>query len=116
LNSNDSYFESCQLRLLEIFQQKKPNQILLQQIESEFENTKNKSFIGALISSLCLNCLDANKNLDHIKFKNRSELLSKFIGHNKLFELEALLAIESINHRIYDQPSGNPFLLDLIPF
>lgn len=102
---NDAYFESYHIRLLQIIQQETNQQNKIQLIESEFENKKTKVFIGALISALCINCMDENKNLDHIKFKNHSELLSKYISHNKLFELEALLAVESLNHRIYDHLS-----------
>ena len=81
---------------------------MFHQIEAEFGviSYLSKTFIGALSAALCLNCLDANKKINHFKFIDQCQLLSIFINHNKLFELEALFAIESLDHRIHDEPSG----------
>ena len=82
------------------------NEVIFDKIESEFGDIdcQSKAFIRALVTAVCRSCLDASNKLDHTRFKNRSSILTKFINRNEEFELEALFAIQALDHKMQHQP------------
>ena len=68
----------------------------------------SKPFIRALVIAICRNCyIDAK--IDTNLFKERSSILTRFINRNEDLELDALFAVQALDHRMKHQP-GKPFL------
>ena len=57
-----------------------------------------------MVTAVCRSCLDVSNKLEHVRFKNRSSILTKFINRNEEFELEALFAIQALDHKMQHQP------------
>lgn len=64
-----------------------------------------KPFIRALVIAVCRSCLVDNK-IDAFLFKNRTSILTKFIGKKEELELEALFAVQAVDHKMKHLP-GN---------
>ena len=108
--------ESYERILFQILEPKAlQNEVIFDKIESEFGEIdfQSKAFIRALVTVVCRSCLDASSNLDHIRFKNRSSILTKFINRKEEYELEALFAIQALDHKMQHQPG---FYLSLYLF
>jgi hypothetical protein len=52
---------------------------------------------------VCRSCYIDNK-IDAAIFKERSSILTKYIARNEEFELEALFAVQALDHRTKHQP------------
>jgi hypothetical protein len=63
----------------------------------------SKPFIRALVISVCRSCYIDNK-IDALIFKERCSILTKYIARNEEFELEALFAVQALDHRTKHQP------------
>ena len=90
-----------------------PNETIFDKIETDFGeiDCQSKGFIRALVTAVCRSCLDVQNKLDPVLFKNRSPVLTKFINRDEEFELEALFAIQALDHKMQHQ-SGNCYLND----
>ena len=83
------------------------NETIFDKIEAEFGeiDCQSKAFIRAIVTAVCRSCLDSNNNkLDPQLFKIRSPILTKYINRNEEFELEALFAIQALDHKMQHQP------------
>lgn len=103
--------ESYERHLKEILAiREEENEIIFDKIETEFGQVdcESKPFIRALVISVCTSCIDDNK-IDPDLFKKRSAILNKFINKKEEFELEALFAIQALDHRTHHQPSKTLF-------
>jgi len=108
--------ESYERKLFQILQPTTlQNEVIFDKIESEFGeiDCQSKAFIRALVTAVCRSCLDANNKLDHIRFKNRSSILTKFINRKEEYELEALFAIQALDHKMQHQPAFIRVLFDM---
>lgn len=104
--------ESYERHLKEILaNREEENESIFDKIEAEFGQVdcESKPFIRALVISVCTSCIDDNK-IDPDLFKKRSAILNKFINKKEEFELEALFAIQALDHRTHHQPSKTLFL------
>ena len=81
------------------------NEAILDKIKSEFSDfeCQSKAFIRALVTAVCRNCLSFFNGLERIKFRNSYTLLTKFTNKNKELEIEALLAIQALDHKTQHQ-------------
>ncbi len=63
---------------------------------------QSKLFVRALVISVCRSC--HQEKFDLQLFKHRSSLLHKYIGKREEMELEALFAIQALDHRMKHLP------------
>lgn len=108
--------ESYERHLKEILaNREEENESIFDKIEAEFGQVdcESKPFIRALVISVCTSCIDDNK-IDPDLFKKRSAILNKFINKKEEFELEALFAIQALDHRTHHQPNFIRVLFDLL--
>lgn len=104
--------EPYERRLNEILANRaEENESIFDKIEAEFGQVdcESKPFIRALVISVCTSCL-VDIKIDSELFKKRSAILNKFINKKEEFELEALFAIQALDHRTHHQPSKNPLV------
>jgi len=52
--------------------------------------------------------------VDSQLFKKRSPILTKFINHNEEYELEALYAVQALDHKMQHQPGFILVLFDML--
>jgi hypothetical protein len=102
--SSESYEKRLNEILIEARNQE--NEAIFDKIETEFGqiDCESKPFIRALVISVCISCLVDNK-IDTELFKKRAPILTKFIAKREDKELEALFAIQALDHRTQHQPS-----------
>lgn len=99
--------DSFERRLNEMLANKNDkNEAIFDKIESEFGQVdcESKAFIRALVISVCSSSMADNK-IDIQLFQSRIAILNKYIGKREEFELEALFAIQALDHRYQHQPS-----------
>lgn len=109
--------ESYERKLYQILEQiNLTNEVIFDKIEAEFGeiDCQSKAFIRALVTAVCRSCLDSNINkLDPQLFKSRTAILTKYINRNEEFELEALFAIQALDHKMQHQPAFIRLLFDI---
>lgn len=118
LNCGDNYlFETNVRKLLNIIENVS-SELIAKRIEVEFSKNdlQTKQFIRALVTSVCLSCLDPMCRLDTVLFKKRAFILSKYINCNRDYELECLNAFQQIDYRLQHQCSLIDFLILLFYF
>ncbi len=78
------------------------NEVIFNEIVSEFAEVDFQStvFVRALVTVAINISLEKSRKLDINKFKKLSQILFVFINMTKEFELEALLAAQSISQKI----------------
>ena len=113
-SSSSNSLESFEKRLGEILAEQS-NEIIFDKIESEFEEslTSGRVFIRALVLSVCKSCLDRGDKIDTVLLKKRACILNRFLNKKAEFELEALYAIQALDHRKKHQPGFIQVLFDL---
>ena len=96
-------FDVCEKRLYKIFKAKTINcEAIFDRIKNEFgeiDCNHKYLFIRCLVSAVCRSCLN-NKEIgfNKTKFTNICPVLLKAIDGNEDSELDALLAIKSLQH------------------
>jgi len=114
--------ESYEKKLFEILQsQQSENETIFEKIEDEFSDSDcaAKAFIRAIVTAVCRSCLDQSgtsgkDKVDSQLFKKRSPILTKFINHNEDLELEALYAVQALDHKMQHQPGFILVLFDML--
>lgn len=97
--------ESYEKVLDKILDVRTENETIFDQIEAEFGEVDchSKAFVRALVISVCNSCL-VEKKIDAELFKKRGSILNKYIAKKEDLELEALFAIQILDHRMKHQP------------
>ncbi len=102
-------FEINARKLFKIIDNYSTNETIYKKIQNEFDANRNETqthtFIRALVTCVCLSCLDVTFKLDSDLFKMRTSLLKNFIRSNDLFQLECLKAFQSIDYKLQHQYS-----------
>ena len=71
-------------------------------MEFSEQDCSSKAFVRALVIALCRSCLTESK-IDPELFKKRSPIITKY-AINEDLELEALFAVQALDHRINNLP------------
>ena len=106
-SSSNAPLDMYEKRLYEILSapDSENNEVFFSKIEKEFATNEleSKTFVRALVMSVSRSCHKQDK-LDTATFKKRSCILNRFIGKKEELELEALFAIQALDHRMKHQP------------
>ena len=92
------------------------NEVIFNEIFSEFTDVdfQSTAFVRALVTAFTNSSLDKYNKLHDSKLKKFTPILSIFVDKTKEFELEALLAVQSIGQKIRNFSGINsPSLSDL---
>ena len=109
-------FDICEKRIYKILKKKSTNcSTIFDKIENELgkfnEIDLQNRFIlvSSLASAVCRSCLHKSNGFDEPKFMNLSDLISLSTDSNKDHELDALLAIKSLQEKMRFQPGKRFF-------
>lgn len=94
--------DSYETALNQILASNEENTGVFDQIEAKFPERSSKSFIRALVIAVCNSCYSGK--IDPDLFKKRSHILKRYICENEDLELEALYAVQALDHRLQHQP------------
>ena len=65
----------------------------------------SKTYLRALVASLCRSCLDLNrKKFDINIFLKRFTILKKFVNSNPVYEIEVLKSAQALDHKLKHMP------------
>lgn len=94
--------DSYETILNQILAPNKENSVIFDEIDAKFPNTNSKPFIRALVIAVCSSCYSGK--IDPDLFKKRSHILKRYIKDDEELELEALFAVQALDHRLQHQP------------
>ena len=104
-------YETCEKKISKLLKKYSLDiPVILENIQIEFGEIDFEHkfiFIHALVSAVCLGCLNQTTGLDELKFINLCSLLSIYIDGNEELEMQAFLAITQLQNKLSYQPGKN---------